>query len=187
VTELFTKTRCSGQCCRDFNIRDLDYQALLQNAFKAIDKRDALEAAEPRDEAAIADAEAFVCEASAVASMVRPIVGPAPNKPDDPKEWRTEADHHFTCVYFDAASGNCTTYATRPYMCRDFPYGHACKYEGCEWEEGPAVTKLAQDAKRERQALALAGGERCGGDERLYSIRRSRELLMKMEVAASST
>ena len=33
-------------------------------------------------------------------------------------------------------NGDCADYENRPWMCRAFPYGRPCPYEGCSWDEG---------------------------------------------------
>lgn len=38
-------------------------------------------------------------------------------------------NHSYTCKYFDGH--NCTAYEERPAMCRDYPYGKQCTFEGC--------------------------------------------------------
>jgi Fe-S-cluster containining protein len=37
----------------------------------------------------------------------------------------------YTCKHFDEETNNCTNYENRPRMCRDYPYGGVCSYEGC--------------------------------------------------------
>jgi len=38
--------------------------------------------------------------------------------------------HYYTCKAL-APSGDCSIYDSRPYTCRDYPYGMVCKYIGC--------------------------------------------------------
>lgn len=39
--------------------------------------------------------------------------------------------HYYTCRHLDEQTGDCTIYATRPTLCRDYPYGKDCSREGC--------------------------------------------------------
>lgn len=41
----------------------------------------------------------------------------------------------YTCRHFDTAARNCNIHATRPNLCRRFPYGAACCYSGCTMSE----------------------------------------------------
>lgn len=37
----------------------------------------------------------------------------------------------YTCKHYDADSGNCTAYDSRPQMCREYPYGRPCPWADC--------------------------------------------------------
>lgn len=37
------------------------------------------------------------------------------------------------CWYFDGK--DCTIYETRPRMCRNYPYGRPCNFDGCTFSE----------------------------------------------------
>lgn len=37
----------------------------------------------------------------------------------------------FTCKNYNTETGNCTIYAKRPQMCKDFPGDNACTFDGC--------------------------------------------------------
>jgi Fe-S-cluster containining protein len=52
----------------------------------------------------------------------------------DPADGRklNEKVHHYTCAHHDGKTGLCRIYDTRPAMCRDYPYGVACRYPGCK-------------------------------------------------------
>ncbi len=49
-----------------------------------------------------------------------------PELTEPPKGMR----HFYTCRHLKP-SGDCAIYASRPSMCRGFPYGHPCNYGGC--------------------------------------------------------
>jgi Fe-S-cluster containining protein len=44
----------------------------------------------------------------------------------------------FTCAHFDKQARSCGIYASRPIMCRDYPYGSTCEHFDCEWDKGRA-------------------------------------------------
>lgn len=44
-------------------------------------------------------------------------------------EWPT-----YTCKYWDTKSSLCTVYDKRPQMCRDYPNGEPCEWEGCGYD-----------------------------------------------------
>jgi Fe-S-cluster containining protein len=45
----------------------------------------------------------------------------------------------YTCKHFDKDKGDCTIYAERPQMCREYPYLSHCRYEGCTYVAEPTV------------------------------------------------
>ena len=48
----------------------------------------------------------------------------------------------FTCRHFDTETNNCQIYDRRPGMCRNYPYGEECSFEGCTY----TATKEKTDA-----------------------------------------
>lgn len=42
-----------------------------------------------------------------------------------------EPIHRYTCKHYDKETNGCSIYEFRPQMCRDYPYGSRCRYEGC--------------------------------------------------------
>lgn len=49
---------------------------------------------------------------------------------------RPEIDENsYTCKHFDHTTRDCGIYEMRPAMCRDYPYGRVCKFEGCSMKE----------------------------------------------------
>lgn len=40
----------------------------------------------------------------------------------------------FTCRHFDRETRNCMIYETRPEVCRTYPNGRSCTFEGCTLE-----------------------------------------------------
>lgn len=51
----------------------------------------------------------------------------------------------YTCKFWDKASGNCTNYENRPTMCKDYPYGTACKYKGCTMVENKEEMEMKEE------------------------------------------
>lgn len=37
----------------------------------------------------------------------------------------------YHCKWYDWIGKKCTNYQDRPSVCRDYPYGNACKFPGC--------------------------------------------------------
>lgn len=106
--------RCTGHCCR---------------AFFGIEYYDTVRRAENhRRSDNIVEAD----ECDFIAGMVVDI--PA----------HGDSNAGATCVHYDEDTGNCGAYATRPAMCRDYPYGKPCEQPGCTWQSerpGPVVRR----------------------------------------------
>ena len=45
-----------------------------------------------------------------------------------------KSSHYYRCRNLQP-DGNCGIYATRPRMCRDYPYGRRCSYAQCTWDK----------------------------------------------------
>ena len=52
----------------------------------------------------------------------------------------------FTCKYFKG--GDCTIYKDRPQMCRTYPDGEKCAYEGCTYVGPGGCSEIEQCANR---------------------------------------
>lgn len=112
--------RCSGDCCREFTL----------TGFGAT------------PEAIVDTIRAKSQDGAVIADMVVPLraIVPGTVLPDG-TTCETEPPGGgwvFTCRHFDDASGNCGIYASRPRMCRNFPYGRACEHPSCTWDAGRA-------------------------------------------------
>lgn len=75
--------------------------------------------------------------------------------------------HYYRCKHFDPKAKVCTIYAMRPAVCRGYPYGHDCNYQGCTWKdvrakkETPAeIRKRRKDLRTNKLELVDPGGER---------------------------
>lgn len=122
--------RCSGDCCRDF--------VLPFGMDEMRERYDAAVQAVLRLEARDLDLEII-----RVYRRLIPLVGPFPEGEASgytvkvtPYMGTRETYHHYTCRSFDPVAGSCTTYDTRPDMCRDYPEygkGHRCRYATCTW------------------------------------------------------
>jgi Fe-S-cluster containining protein len=62
--------------------------------------------------------------------------------------------HYYTCKHFDPKTSNCTIYAIRPVMCRDYPYGRGCNYADCTWS---GHKQLPVKKQAEKSILSLDG------------------------------
>jgi Fe-S-cluster containining protein len=112
--------RCSGDCCKRF------YLPFSPDQLKTM--------AETGDHPHNKEEIVFV------ADMVIPIEAAKDAKEGVDGGPPPQTGHYYTCRHHDAATGNCTTYETRPRVCRDFPfygagYRNRCRYKTCTWEE----------------------------------------------------
>ncbi len=57
-------------------------------------------------------------------------------KHDPPRERAVSRGYWYTCRHLNVMTGDCTNYEGRPNMCRDYPYGGACNYAECTWDDG---------------------------------------------------
>lgn len=148
--------RCTGNCCESFVINHIGDTPEKIDAYLRTRAVDGVQ----------------------IADMLVPIrkVEPGAVMPDG-----SLAEHEpqgggwvFTCKHFDTGVRNCGIYATRPAMCRDFPYGKPCEHgDRCGWDRGrngkhppkPAHYKLwaateipnEPGAEPDRSSMALEG------------------------------
>lgn len=73
--------------------------------------------------------------------MITSMVEFIESMPKDADKPDGDMIYWYSCKNWDAKSGDCTVYETRPRMCRQYPYGKACAYDGCTWKSGPEETK----------------------------------------------
>lgn len=108
-------SRCTGHCCRGFDLPfDLDTLDQLRLAYEA---HPDLEPNEDKPDT-WPDGLVYPEDGRQIVTMVIPLeLGPR--------------GQLFTCRNLDAAGIDCTAYDTRPAMCREFPYGRACPFDGC--------------------------------------------------------
>lgn len=74
------------------------------------------------------------------------------------EQWRTISEHEFDhlallliphgdgrydCAAFDKQARRCRSYEYRPLMCRGFPYGEACPWDGCSYSLDDSDTAQA--------------------------------------------
>lgn len=100
-------SRCTGHCCRCF---------VLPCGPAELEA----EKARVKDGEQIAAMVIYLGQHEVGWSPEAPILDPAP-----------EGHHYYTCKNFDVTTNNCRAYETRPAMCRDYPYGNPCRYQGC--------------------------------------------------------
>lgn len=102
--------RCSGHCCRAFTLPYSPEQLLQPDRLL-------------EDGDVIRGMLVFLKEANE-----------GDPHPTDPVQTTAGRKWYYTCKHLDDQSGNCMIYATRPMMCRDYPYGNECKFSGCTME-----------------------------------------------------
>lgn len=133
-----SQDRCTGHCCRAFVLpvspdeRWRDLWAWLQRG----EDGDGGQWFDDEGERHLPHGEI-----AQIASMVVPL-GRFPYPPGVAHNQRPDGDEPvwwYTCSNL-RPDGNCGIYATRPDMCRDYPYGRVCQYTDCAW----SAAKVAQ-------------------------------------------
>lgn len=115
--------RCTGLCCESFDL-PLSPDQLAAEAAK---RRE-------RGTRYVGDPEI-----EQIAAMVVPI---------GQKANRTGAlVWVYSCRHFDAKTRDCLNYEARPLMCRAFPYGQTCTFQGCTWDAVNARIARAEDVR----------------------------------------
>lgn len=87
-------------------------------------------------------------EAAYLLNMLVPL-GP----PEQATPYFLFGSQWYTCRHLQP-SGDCGAYEARPSMCRDYPYGHACCFDGCTW--GAAAAGLVDRSGRRHLAVLQA-------------------------------
>lgn len=109
--------RCTGHCCQRFTL-PLSPDEIRENY-------DAWRAQKSEDSNKRVPLE----DIWLLAPMVRYLGFLHSDSNGDPSP---EGRHWYRCVHLQ--DGNCSIYEHRPRMCREYPYGKACKYHGCTWD-----------------------------------------------------
>lgn len=112
--------RCTGHCCRAFNLPYAPNE-LLDGAQRFGDGE------------YIADMVIYLGLCDALPDR----------KPALDSTGQVAMAHFYTCRHLDEDTGNCTAYETRPKLCSEYPYGKRCEYSACTWDEArnaPDVT-----------------------------------------------
>lgn len=65
--------------------------------------------------------------------------------------------HNYTCKHFDKTTRNCGIYEHRPKMCRDYPDGYTCRYEGCTAAPPPPVMLTPIDEEMQKKWEEVRG------------------------------
>lgn len=113
--------RCLGNCCREFALPATP-DALRQDAANA----------EERGELALRDEFLKIAD---LAVPVRTISKDDPMPNGKPYAGEGEVPI-YTCRFFDLVTKNCTTYETRPNMCRGYPYDRPCEHgDACAFDD----------------------------------------------------
>jgi Fe-S-cluster containining protein len=61
--------------------------------------------------------------------------------------------HYYGCKNLDPATGDCTIYEIRPYMCRSYPNSGVCNYAKCTWRERKAKRETPAQRRKRKAAL----------------------------------
>ncbi len=96
--------RCTGHCCECFWL-PWDHTTLIQRADRLRDGHQ-------------------------ISRMVIPISSPSPEAHPFIVPLGV-GGAFYTCQHY--TDGQCTIYADRPAMCREYPYDKRCLYAGCTW------------------------------------------------------
>ena len=111
--------RCTGHCCRRFTLRQSpvelweNYQTWLE-----------------RIRVTGGSWQGILEEIWVIAPMVRYLGSTYTDVNGEPA---AEEKHWYRCIHL-ADGRECAIYEHRPRMCREYPYGKACKYHGCTWD-----------------------------------------------------
>lgn len=138
-------SRCIGHCCRLFYAPTTPEK--ITRCQEAAVKREQgepfpVDLTLPRDHETILD----------MLIPVRPVVEgetPPGQKTYKIDRWGSKEGWLFRCKHFDEESHDCRIYDRRPKMCRDYPYGEPCDFEGCtytpEKDDEEETGRLAQE------------------------------------------
>lgn len=101
-------SRCSGQCCAGFHIPFSPDD--LKKGWRALQ------------------------DGKQVKGMLvhLRVVPPGGDMPMGTNTSNEDA-HIYTCKHHDKKTGDCSIYEQRPAMCRDYPYGKECEWDGCTY------------------------------------------------------
>lgn len=85
----------------------------------------------------------------------RPVVEggrPPGQKTQKFSKWAAEDGYLYRCKHFDEESHDCRIYDRRPQMCREYPYGNPCDFDGCTYApEKPVKMKEFEDEDCEKE------------------------------------
>ncbi|MCJ7521743.1 MAG: YkgJ family cysteine cluster protein [Dehalococcoidia bacterium] len=110
--------RCTGQCCERFTLPfSWKHAARMREQIK--------------NGARTKIGRAFVnyTDIRYVLDMIIPL-GDHTYHPATKETWMDKL-HHYTCRHYDRDTGNCKSYEKRPSLCREYPNGRLCEYQGC--------------------------------------------------------
>lgn len=126
--------RCTGHCCERFTL-PFSPEEMRERYDEAL----AYAHGEPPSRPMLIDIEVLY---PMLIHLGEHGWSPQTGEPFDPEGITTF--HHYTCRNFDTETRNCRIYERRPEMCSLYPYGQACRYEGCTRVE----TELVQLASK---------------------------------------
>lgn len=107
--------RCTGHCCEAFSCPSPQY--LAANVANIID-------------------------GNVLVDMLIPL-GPSASSDLAYEEYDTRNRWRYDCRYFSKETRQCTDYAGRPGMCRDYPYGNNCEIDGCTLVSAAGLARRA--------------------------------------------
>lgn len=142
-------SRCVGHCCKAF---------FLPYSKEEMERKTKEGCFSPSD--------------SQVAGMIIPLGNFTQLSPElqamFPPGEHDESSNFYTCKNHDIVTGNCRVYETRPAMCKDYPYGHSCKYIGCKRTTevdrarmDQLLTKAPEDGEKEVKGRPTCCGGGC--------------------------
>ena len=133
--------RCRGGCCRAFYLPVTPEEILGRRFY-----------------------DGRVRDGRQIAEMVRHLgrfqAGQTPTPMLDAPS-RTAGDY-YTCINLDEPTGNCRIYDHRPDLCRTYPNGGRCQYEGCGWDAAREGRVDREGRVREPGLVQIEAAERSG-------------------------
>ena len=117
---------CNGSCCERFHL-PVSYEELKVNYQAWRRKQKQYDWNGERKNTTL---DIFI-----IFPMVIPLNDGKPAKYGAATGEATEIEtYHYTCKHFDKETRKCGIYDIRPHVCRDFPHGKPCQYEGCKFK-----------------------------------------------------
>jgi len=134
--------RCTGHCCKCFTIslspeevaEAYRFEQECKEKWKAGQDLPTIEACQD------ANGHSRIIDIEKLAPMLVLVAHTDKNPLTGAPTLSGEPAYFYTCRHL-LPSGDCGAYDERPGMCKDYPYGRACAYDGCTWTNAAKMTR----------------------------------------------